>query len=186
MDDAAIVDLYWARDSRAIGETQTKYGPFLGAIAMNLLNVREDAEECVSDTYLAAWNAIPPERPGLLRAFLGRIVRNLSLDRLRRSRAKKRGGGTPDAIFEELEELLPDSRTPEGEVERRELLRDIEDFLRAQTERTRNIFLRRYWYADSVTAIASRYGLRENAVSAQLLRTRGKLRSFLEERGHTI
>ncbi len=186
MDDATIVDLYWARDSRAIDETQTKYAGFLSAIAMNLLNVREDAEECVSDTYLAAWNAIPPERPNILRAFLGRIVRNLSLDRLRRGRARKRGGGEPEAIFEELEEILPDTRTPEGEMERRELLRDIEDFLRVQPERPRNMFLRRYWYADSVKVIAARYGLRENAVSAQLLRTRGKLRSYLAERGYAI
>lgn len=186
MDDAAIIDLYWARDSRAIGETGIKYGVYLTSIAMNLLGLPEDAEECVSDTYLAAWNAMPPERPGILRAFLGKITRNLALDRLKRLRAKKRGGGEPEAIFDELSEIIPGGDCPEAELDRKELLRDIEAFLRAEPPRARNIFLRRYWYADSVAAIALRYGLRENAVSAQLMRTRNKLRKYLTERGHVI
>ncbi len=186
MDDALIVDLYWARDDRAIDETRDKYGGYLDRIAMNLLNRREDAEECVSDTYLAAWNAMPPERPGILRAFLGRIARNISLDRLKRLRAQKRGGGETEAVFEELSELIPGGDTPDGELDRKELLRDIEDFLRAEPERSRNIFLRRYWYADPVKVIAKRYGLRSNAVSAQLLRTRTKLRDYLSGRGYAI
>ena len=186
MDDAAIIDLYWERNSRAIDETQVKYGGFLNSIAMNLLSIREDAEECVSDTYLAAWNAMPPERPGLLRAFLGRITRNLSLDRLKRQRARKRGGGEPDAIFEELSEILPGGETPSEALDERELLAAIEDFLRAQPERARNIFLRRYWFADGVSAIAGRYGMRENAVSVQLTRTREKLRAYLKVRGYAV
>ncbi len=186
MDDAAIIDLYWARDSRAIDETGFKYGSYLTRVAMNLLGIPEDAEECVSDTYLAAWNAMPPERPGILRAFLGRITRNLALDRIKRLRAKKRGGGEAEIIFDELSEIIPGGDRPEAELDRKELLRDIEDFLRSEPERSRNMFLRRYWYADSVGAIASRYGVRENAVSAQLLRTRNKLRKYLTGRGYVI
>lgn len=186
VDDAAIIDLYWARDSRAIDETGVKYGAYLTGIAMNLLRLSEDAEECVLDTYLAAWNAMPPERPGILRAFLGKITRNLALDRLKRLRAKKRGGGEPQVIFDELSQILPGGDGPEAALDRKELLRDIEAFLLAEPERARNMFLRRYWYADSVAAIAARYGLRENAVSAQLMRTRNKLRRYLTERGHII
>lgn len=186
MEDEGIVGLYWARDSRAIEETRAKYGSFLRSVAMNLLGVPEDAEECESDTYLAAWERMPPERPAVLRAFLGKITRNISLDRLKRLRAQKRGGGAAEAVFEELTEILPDARTPEDEVWRRELLRDMEAFLRAQPERARLIFLRRYWYADTVKTIARRFGLRENAVSAQLLRTRGRLRDYLRERGYEL
>lgn len=186
MEDDGILELYWARDGRAVEETRAKYGAFLRSVAMNLLNAEEDAEECVSDTYLAAWNRIPPERPAVLRAFLGRIVRNISLDRLKHLRALKRGGGEADAIFDELAEILPDARTPETEVEKKELLRELESFLQTQPERTRGIFLRRYWYADSVKAVARRFGLGENAVSAQLARTRSKLRAYLTERGYFI
>lgn len=186
MDDALIVELYWARDNRAIDETRTKYGGYLGKIAMNVTNQREDAEECVSDTYLAAWNAMPPERPNILRAFLGRIVRNISLDRVKRLHARKRGGGETEAVFEELSELIPGGTSPDGELDRKELLRTIEEFLRAEPERSRNIFLRRYWYAEPVNAIARRYGVRANAVSAQLLRTRTKLRDYLTERGYVL
>ena len=186
MEDTAIIDLYWARDSRAIGETGAKYGVYLTGIALNLLGLPEDAEECVSDTYLAAWNAMPPESPENLGAYLGRIARNLALDRLKRLRAKKRGGGEPRLIFDELAEVIPGGDRPEAALDRKELLRDIESFLRAEPERARNMFLRRYWYADSVAAIALRYGLRENAVSAQLMRTRNKLRRYLTERGYVI
>lgn len=186
MEDPGIIELYWARDGRAIEETKAKFGAYLRTVAMNLLHVPEDAEECVSDAYLAAWNRMPPERPAVLRAFLGAIARNISLDRLKLLRARKRGGGEAEAVFEELAELLPDARTPEDEVWKNELLRDIEAFLRAQPERARNIFLRRYWYADSVKAIAKRYGLGENAVSARLSRTRDKLRDYLTERGYSV
>lgn len=186
MEDAAIVELYWVRDQRAIGETEARYGAYLRRVALNLLEIPEDAEECVSDTYLAAWNAMPPERPRILRAFLGRITRNLALDRLKAARAEKRGGNSARVLFDELAEVLPGGDTPEGALDEKELLRDIEAFLRSEPERNRKLFLRRYWFADSVKAVAARYGMRENSVSAQLARTRGRLRKYLTERGYAL
>lgn len=186
MEDAEILQLYRARDARAIEETREKYGGLCLSVASNLLHVREDAEECVADTYLAAWNAIPPERPSILRAFLAKLTRNIALDKLKRLRAQKRGGGETELVFEELSELLPGGTAPGAELERRELLRDIESFLGAESPRARLIFLRRYFYADSVSAIARGLGMRENAVSAQLSRTRKRLRVFLKERGYQV
>ncbi len=186
MEDAAILELYWARNDAALEETRKKYGGLCAAVASNLLPNREDAEECVADTYLAAWNTIPPERPRLLRAYLAALTRNIALDRLKRLRAQKRGGGEAELIFEELSELLPGGDTPAAELERRELLRDIESFLDKQNSRARHIFLRRYYYADSVSAIARGLKMRENTVSAQLMRTRGRLREYLLERGYDI
>ena len=146
MEDSAIIDLYWAREERALSETDAKYGGYCRSIAHNILKNREDSEECVSDTWLHAWNAMPPQRPSILSSFLGRITRDLSFDRCRRQNAEKRGGGS-----------LP--------------------------ERECSIFLRRYWYVDSVQDIAARYALRENTAKSILFRTREKLRRYLAGEG---
>ena len=164
MEDSAIIDLYWAREERALSETDAKYGGYCRSIAHNILKNREDSEECVSDTWLHAWNAMPPQRPSILSSFLGRITRNLSFDRCRRQNAEKRGGGLLPLALDELSEA-------------------IDRFLRTLPERECSIFLRRYWYVDSVQDIAARYALRENTAKSILFRTREKLRRYLAGEG---
>ena len=170
MEDSAIIDLYWAREERALSETDAKYGGYCRSIAHNILKNREDSEECVSDTWLHAWNAMPPQRPSLLSSFLGRITRNLSFDRCRRQNAEKRGG-------------VPAPGRVEQALEARELAEAIDRFLRTLPERECSIFLRRYWYVDSVQDIAARYALRENTAKSILFRTREKLRRYLAGEG---
>ena len=147
MNDAGIVDLYWQRSERAIPETENAYGPYCHTVAYNLLRNAEDAEESVNDTWLAAWNAMPPERPNSLKAFLGRITRNISVTRLRRSGSQKRGGGEASLAIDELSECLPGGSDPARTAEKRELLRSIDAFLSLLPERERVIFLGRYFYA---------------------------------------
>ena len=183
MEDAAIVQLYWDRDERAISATAEKYGSYCGAIAKHILDSPEDAEECVNDTYLCAWKAMPPHRPGILSPFLGRITRNLALNRYRRDRAAKRGGSQLPAVLEELSDTLSGGDHVAQEAERRELIRMIDAFLAELPAEKRTIFLRRYWYFDSVSEIADRLGMTENHVSVVLGRLRRKLRSYLLERG---
>ena len=185
MEDARILDLYWARDQRAIDETGLKYGPFLSRTAWNILRDRSDAEECVNDTYLSAWNAIPPARPSAFRAWLGRVVRNLSLDRWKRDRAEKRGAGL-EVLLGELEDCVPAPRGTERALEDREIADLISAFLRRLTKENRVIFLRRYWYADSISAIAFRLHMRENQVSVRLHRIRKKLREELRKEGFPV
>lgn len=183
MDDAALVGLYWARDERAIPATAEKYGAYCAAIARNILPDPQDAEECVSDAYLQAWNAIPPHRPAVFSAFLGKLTRNLALNRLRQNTAQKRGGGEAAPVFEEVAELLAGSDTAEDAALRRELLSAIDAFLAALSPRDRSLFVCRYWYFDSVGDIARRLHMTENLVSVSLHRLRQKLRHHLSERG---
>lgn len=183
MDDVALVGLYWDRDERAIPATAEKYGAYCAAIAQNILPDPQDAEECVSDAYLQAWNAIPPHRPAVLSAFLGKLTRNLALNRLRRNAAQKRGGGEAALVFEEVAELLSGSDTAEDAALRRELLSAIDEFLAALSARDRSLFVCRYWYFDSVKDIARRLHMTENLVSVRLHRLRQKLRLHLSERG---
>lgn len=182
MEDQKIVDLYWARDQEAIAETEAKYGAYCHSIAFGVLRNPEDAEECVSDTWMRAWNAIPPEQPRSLRVFLGRITRNLSLDRLDYHRAGKRDGER-DALFSELIACVPASGDDFARVELADLL---SRFLWAQSSEARNIFLRRYWFCDDLEQIAQRFGLRVGAVKSSLFRTRGKLRKYLEKEGISV
>ena len=156
MEDSAIIDLYWAREERALSETDAKYGGYCRSIAHNILKNREDSEECVSDTWLHAWNAMPPQRPSILSSFLGRITRNLSFDRCRRQNAEKRGGGSLPLALDELSECVPAPGRVEQALEARELAEAIDRFLRTLPERECSIFLRRYWYVDSVQDIAAR------------------------------
>lgn len=186
MEDPEIVALYWARDQRAIPETAEKYGNYCLSVAGKLLESREDAEECVNDAWLRAWNAMPPHRPQALAAFLGKITRNLAINRRRRESAEKRGGGQAEAVFEELAGVVSGGDSVERESDRRELLRAINGFLETLPPEKRVLFVRRYWYFDSVAEIAERMGRTENQVSATLSRLRRKLREHLLEGGFTL
>ncbi len=183
MDDDKIVALYWKRDESAIPATAKKYGTYCTAIARNILGNREDAEECVNDTYLSAWNSMPPHKPGRLSTFLGKLTRNLSFNRYKYNIAKKRGGGELPMVLEELAELVSGQEDVEQEILQKELMRALDDFLESLSLEKRDIFVRRYWYTDSISDIAKRYGMRADTVSMLLNRLRKKLLTFLSERG---
>ena len=186
MNDREIIELYWNRDERAIPETAHAYGAYCYTIAHNILREAQDAEECVNDTYLRAWNAIPPTRPRILSAFLGRITRNLALSRYHRDRAQKRGGKEPELVFEELADCVSGRETVEQSVDTQELTKALNDFLTARKPNHRRIFVLRYWYAERVSDIAKRLGMTENRVSVILHRERAALRTFLTERGFDL
>jgi RNA polymerase sigma-70 factor (ECF subfamily) len=183
MDDRTIVQLYWDRDEQAIPATADKYGSYCTAIAKNILGNREDAEECVNDTYLNAWNAMPPHRPSVLSTFLGKITRNLSFNRYRHNTADKRGGGELPAVLDELTECVSGQDDTEQALNRQELVKAINDFLDALPPAKRSIFICRYWYTDSISDIAHRHGMKEGAVSMTLSRLRASLHDYLIERG---
>ena len=183
MEDSQIIELYWRRDQSAISETAGKYGGFLWNIAWNVLRSHGDAEECVNDTYLRTWNAIPPARPSAFRAWLGRITRNLSLDRWKPVRATKRGGDEMDLLLGELDDCVPAPHGTEKALEDQEIAGLISGFLRKLPAETRLIFLRRYWYGESVADIAARLNCGQGKVKSSLFRTRNALRSFLEQEG---
>lgn len=181
MEDDEIIALYWERNEAAVAETAGKYGNYLRKIASNALALKEDAEECVNDAYLAAWNAIPPNRPNPLRIFLARIVRNIALDRLDYNRRKKRNR-EHDLLLSELEECLPDLRT-EQRLQEEELVFLINSFLAQQTEEKRKMFLCRYWYFDSIKDIAARFSISEGKAKTVLFRTRSSLKEYLQKEG---
>ena len=184
MEDERIVDLFWQRDERAINETAAKYERYLQSISYHILQDAEDAEECVNDTYVHAWQAMPPHRPAVLSTFLGKIARRIAIDRCRRYGAEKRGGGVLDLALEELEECVSGARTVEAEIEGLELQKKLNDFLFSLPETERRIFMRRYWYLDSVTEIANRFACSESKIKSVLYRTRNKLRAMLEKEGY--
>lgn len=183
MEDAAIVELYWARRESALAETQSKYGAYCTAIAQRVLNDCSDAEECVNDTYLGAWNAIPPHRPSCLKTFLGKITRNLSLKRLRARTADKRGGGEAALSLDELEECVAANGRIDEELEAEELARILDVFLGGLATDDRRMFMCRYWHFDSVRDIAQRFNFTESKVKMSLKRTRDKLADYLEQEG---
>ena len=183
MQDTQIINLYWARDEQAIAESQRSYGAYCHSIAFHILYDRDDADECVNDTWLRAWNAMPPKRPGRLSLFLGTITRNLSLDRWKGKHTMKRGSGEMMLALDELAECVPDGRSTEEAVEAAELERLINEFLHTLPERECNVFLRRYWYVEEYSDIAGRYGMNLNTVKTSLFRTRARLKSFLEKEG---
>ena len=185
MDESYIVGLFFARDEAALAECRRRYGAYCRAIARNILGREADAEECENDVYLAAWNAIPPAQPRSLRAFLGKIARNLALGRYERESAQKRGGGEVTLALEELQECAG-GESAEQTLETAELGRSIDRFLRTLPETECSLFLRRYWYLDSMETIARRFGLREGAVKTRLHRTREKLRVFLRKEGYAL
>lgn len=184
MEDRDIIDLFWKRDSQAVQAVREKYGRLLESLAERLLNDRQDAEECVNDTCLNVWNAIPPERPRHLAAYLSRVCRNLALNRLKWETAQKRNAPVV-ALTAELETCVPDSRR-DGELAGRELGELLTKFLEQQPEQARLVFLRRYWYGDSIREIGERYGYSESKVKSMLLRTRERLRTYLEKEDVTV
>ncbi len=181
MDDKQIIDLYFERNEDAIRETEIKYGRLCHSVAHRILGNASDAEECVSDTYLGLWNAIPPERPRFFKAFVCKIVRNVSLKKLEYNRAAKRYD--PDMIsLSELEEILPDSALTHDIAE--ESLGDLLNaFLREERECARNVFIRRYYFNDSIAEIAGLYDFSEAKVKSMLFHTRNRLKTYLAEKG---
>jgi len=183
MEDKQIIDLYWARSENAIVETDRKYGKRCYRIAFNILANLQDSEECVSDTYMKAWSVIPPKRPVKLAAFLGKITRNLALNRYEKCTAEKRGGGEVPIALDELTACIPDPNSVERMVDNRILTDKLNIFLEELPSEARKIFMRRYWEVCSIQEIAEIYGISESKVKVSLFRTRGKLRSFLEQEG---
>lgn len=182
MEDNQIIELYWNRSENAIAETSVKYGKLLRKIAMNIVGNYSDAEECENDTYVAAWNAIPPTRPNILSAFLGKIARNIALNRYEYNKAQKRNNEF-DLVLSELEECIASKSTVEAAVEEGVVASMLDEFLEGLKKETRVIFVRRYWYSDSVKDIAKRMQISESKVKTVLFRTRKELQDYLAERG---
>lgn len=181
MDDEKIIELFFNRSEQAIEEVDKKYGKTCHNISYNILHNKLDAEECVNDAYLGAWNAIPPARPNTLLTYLCKIVRNLSLKRYEFNTAIKRNS-TYDVAMEELESCLSSPETIESEIALKELTHIIENFLDSLSTENRVIFLRRYWFSDTYSDIAARVGMTEKNVSVRLTRIRENLRNYLKER----
>lgn len=186
MLDSEILELYFARDERAVEETQKKYGAYLYTVSHNILENEEDAREAVNDTYLGAWNAIPPQRPCAFSAFLAKTARNIALKKLRADSAKRRGRGQSAAALEELGECIPSPAGIEAAIEERELARILDAFLRELPETEQRIFMRRYWFMEKTKDICRDYGFSEGKVKMMLLRTRKKLLQKLTKEGINI
>ena len=186
MDDVQIVQLYWDRDEQAIPATSDKYGNYCTSIAKNILGNQEDAEECVNDTYLNAWNSMPPHKPNILSTFLGKITRNLSFNRYKHNTANKRGGGELPVVLEELSDLVSGKDDVEQAFDQTELTKAIDTFLDSLSPKKRSIFISRYWYTDSISEIAVRHNMNDGAVSMTLNRIRLKLHNYLLERGFEL
>ena len=184
MLDSQIIELYFARDEQAITATSVKYNSYCMRIAMNILHTHEDSEECVNDAYLAAWNSIPPKRPEKLSAYLGRLTRNLSLNRYKALTADRRGGGEFTLSLDELDECVADGVTDKQDAEA--LGKLISEFLYTKPAEVRQVFVRRYFYSDSLTDIADAFGMSLPKVKAMLHRTRLSLREHLEKNGINI
>ena len=180
MDDKRIVDLYWNRSENAISETDKKYGKYCYSIAYNILTNNEETEESVNDTYMAAWKTMPPNRPSNLATFLGKITRNLAIDRWRSRNRYKRGCGEIVLALEELDDCVTDDQTVEKAYERKEMALMFNRFLESLPATERRIFLCRYWYLDSISDIARLYGFSESKITSMLYRTRKKLRVELQ------
>ncbi|MDY3282244.1 RNA polymerase sigma factor [Dysosmobacter sp.] len=181
MNDQQIVELYWQRSPDAVAASIAKYGSYCHAIAYRILCNREDAEECVNDTWVGAWNAMPVHRPNRLAAFLGKITRRAACDRLSANLAQKRGGGEVPLLLDELTACIPASPSAAQEVEDAELEAAVDRFLHTLSRRDCSVFLRRYYFAEPLADIARRYGLPLGTVKASLFRSREKLRKYLEK-----
>ena len=181
IDDEKIIEMFFERSEQGIRELDIKYGKICHNLSYNIVNNRQDAEECVNDAYLGAWNAIPPVRPNPLLSYIVKIVRNISLKIYWRKEAAKRSGHYKIAL-EEIEDYIADQKTVEDEIEARELARIIEEFLDTLTLENRVIFMRRYWFADSYKDIAEFMGLSEKIISVRLTRIREKMKQYLIER----
>ncbi len=182
MTDREIIDLFFARDERALSETGKKYGKYCLSVAMRILNVYEDAEECVNDTWLSVWKSVPPNRPADLGAYLSRITRNLAIARLRRQNAEKRGDDVT-VMIEELDECLSDGRSAEDEYASKQLKEAVKAFCGSLPQRDRSVFLSRYFYARSEAEIAGAFNMSAGYVHTLLVRLRKKLKDFLTKEG---
>ncbi len=185
MDDQTIVALYFDRSQQAIAETREKYGRYCHYIASHILGNDADAEEVVADAWLKTWNTIPPHRPASLKAYVGMLTRQLALDAWDAQNAQKRGGQLTLAL-EELAQCIPDWASKADMAEGMALKTALNQFLRRLPQRTRQIFVRRYWYASSVVEIARDFGMKESAVTVLMLRTRRKLKAHLEKEGFSV
>ncbi len=186
MEDKQIVDLYWERSETAISETAHKYGKYCRYIAFNILRNDEDSKECVNDTYLRAWNSIPPHRPSVLKTFLGKITRNLSLDKYEQYNAEKRNSGQMPLILDEIQECVPASDNTENIIEEMALTEILNRFLSSLSLEQRKIFMRRYWYLSPIKEIATEYSISESKVKMSLFRSRNELKNLLEKEGISI
>ena len=186
MQDEAIVELYWKRDESAIRETEGKYGHYLTKIAYNILCDQEDSEECVNDTYLKAWNSMPPHKPGVLATYLGKITRQQSIDIFRRRNREKRKASEYALSLAELEDCVSGGDTIEQSVDMQLLAEAINAYLRKLTPEARNTFVGRYYYMDSVKDISAYYGMSESKTKSMLYRTRQGLKAYLEQEGFEV
>ena len=182
MEDHEIVGLYLSRNEQAISASRSKYGAFLYGIAMNILRQPEDAEECESDTYYSAWRHIPPDEPWALRSYLGKITRYLSISRYRMRHAAKRDCNM-ERMLDELEQCIPDSNDPQQELEAREAGKYIGAWLETQRKENRLLFIRRYWYGDTLEDLSSAFEMPKARISQRLSRLRGRLKVYLEQQG---
>lgn len=183
MDDSQIVELYWKRLESAISETAAKYGKYCYRIAYNILTNAEDAEESVNDTYLSAWNALPPHRPDVLSAFLGKITRRISIDKWRRCTAEKRGGSETALVLDELEDCVASSQNVEREIEEHELAEAVNAFLSGLSEDVRDVFICRYFFVLSINEICESFDYSQSKTKSMLSRTRRNLLTYLEKEG---
>lgn len=183
MEDHELIDLYWNRCDKAILETSKKYGRYCNTIAYNILKSAQDSEECVNDTYLKTWNAIPKDKPKIFSAYLGKITRNLAINRYHKKKAQKRGSGQINLVLEELENCISSNHSIENQIESQGIREILNQFLEDLKKEDRIIFVRRYWYVDSIKDISKRLGLSESKIKSVLFRARKKLKQYLEEKG---
>lgn len=184
MEDKKIVDLFWQRDESAISMAAAKYGAYCKTIANNILHNACDAEECVNDTYIGAWNSMPDNRPERLGHYLGKMTRWIALNRLDKRRSQKRGGNSTEALpYEELVDYVASDTSTEDTVELKEMCAAINRFLSKLSPVERQVFLARYWFAAPVADISEKFGFTQSKVKSQLMRTRNKLRKYLEVEG---
>lgn len=183
LDDKRIVALYFERSEQAIAETQKKYGKYCYAIAYSILGNNEDSEESVNDTYVDAWNSMPPHRPSILSTFLGKITRRISIDKWRHRTAEKRGGGEIPLVLNELEDCIAHEADVEKSFENKRLSEVMNRFIKGLPDKEQKVFLCRYWYMDSIDSICRQFGYSESKVKSMLFRTREKLKNVLSEEG---
>ena len=185
MEDSQIIGLYFKRDEAAISETAAKYGAFCRGIALNILSINADADECVNDTYLRAWNSIPPQKPDKLGAWLGKVVRNIAFDLWKKNHRKKRYSGM-EQLMNELEDCIPSHVTVESEIEEQELTEVINAWLASLPQSDRILFMRRYWNGETVAALARESGISAANMAKKMYRLRQNLKSKLETEGYSL
>jgi len=181
VEDSGIIEMYFQRNEQAVQETSSKYSAYCHSISYNILRNQEDAEECVNDVLAKVWGCIPPQKPQNLKAFLGKLTRNHSLNMLEKQQAEKRGGGEHGLILDELENIIASNSIIEDELRQAEILQAINEFLKGLPKNKRVVFVRRYWYLNSIAEIAHMYKISEGKVKSMLFRTRSKLKDHLQK-----